>query len=158
MRMNLDMFLSFEKGTAQALGLAISEKTDKNVSDNEPNEAGLTTHGDDTNMELVEMQTSESTHPVRSCTSIYKDKMEDQMHLSEIQRFTCVESEGTPSHEDGDARGFSDSLVHVKKSHLSVGIHQLSNLSMDDNELGKAKGPGGYFKLCRKRYCSVEKI
>ncbi|XP_048323691.2 midasin isoform X2 [Ziziphus jujuba] len=129
----------FEKGTAQALGPAMSEQVDKNVSDNKPNEAGLSEHGDDLTKVEIGEQRSETHHT--SGASIRKNKTEDQMNF-EPDKLPNEELEETPSNDDGDSRGLSDSLVSVKKSYLREDIHQLSKLSIDDNDLGKAQDPG----------------
>lgn len=130
----------FEKGTAQALGPAMSEQIDKNVSDNKPNEAGLTTDGDDITKIEFKKERSE-IHPISS-SSILKSKVEDQMHPSAVEKLPIGESQESHSLDDGDSRSLSDSLVSVKKSYLSEDIHQLSQLSIDDNELGKARDLG----------------
>lgn len=130
----------FAMGTAQALGPAMSEQVDKNVSDNKPNETGLSEHGDDLTKVEFEKQRSE-THPTTSGPLVLKNKIKDQMNF-EPDTLSNEELEECPSNDDGDSRGLSDNLVSVKKSYLREDIHQLSNLSIDDNELGKAQDPG----------------
>lgn len=129
----------FEKGTAQALGPAMSEQVDMNVSNNKPNEAGLTTDADDITTIEFEKERSES-HPA-SGTSVLKNKVEDEMHPSE-EELPGEESQESHRADDGDPRGHSDSLVSIKKSYLSEDVHQLSQLFLDDNDLGRAWDSG----------------
>ncbi|KAG7997478.1 hypothetical protein I3843_01G213100 [Carya illinoinensis] len=129
----------FEKGTAQALGPAISEQVDRNVDGNKPEGDCPTVHRDDiTDME-IENQNSEA-HPLRSHASIHTKKIEEHMHLSGLAKSPDEGSEELQSHDDGNTSSLSESLVSVKKAFLE-GIQQFTKLSVIDDELGKAQDP-----------------
>ncbi|CAK7356902.1 unnamed protein product [Dovyalis caffra] len=130
----------FEKGTDQALGPATSEQIESNVNVNKSDEDSLAAQrGEATKMD-VEKRDSEEWHKKYSA-SILKNKMEEQLQISDVENLA---KEGYPEvqgHDDGDPENLSESVISVKKPYLSEEIYQLDNLSVDDNELGKAQGP-----------------
>ncbi|XP_040370504.1 midasin isoform X3 [Rosa chinensis] len=131
----------YEKGTAQALGPATSEQIDKNANGNKTNEDGISTHEDDfVEMEIEKLQNE--TLPNRSCDSILKNRVEDQMHLSGLEKFPDEGSQR--NHDDGEPESMVEDVVSIKKSYLSDDIHQLSKLSVDDDDMGKAQDPGEF--------------
>ncbi|PON47074.1 Midasin [Parasponia andersonii] len=130
-----------EQGTSQALGLATSEQIDSNVNINKTNENEPTTNRDD----LTEMETEKEnsqTHPLKNNASFLKSKIEDKMPLTELEETPKVESQEIQGHDDDEFRGLSDGLVSVRKPYFSSGVDQLSKLSINDSELGKAQGLG----------------
>jgi midasin len=131
----------FEKGTAQALGPATSEQVDGNVSGNKPDGDSLSAHKNDLADMEIEKQNSEAP-PLRSYASIHKNKIEELMHISDLEKLPNEGSEEVRSHDDGNPESLSESLVSVKKSFLSEGIHQFSKLSVAEDEFGKAQDPG----------------
>ncbi|KAL9380810.1 hypothetical protein Peur_026467 [Populus x canadensis] len=52
-----------------------------------------------------------------------------------------VRKEGSPEVQDHDGGDPQNLPISVRKSYLSEDIYQSDNLSVDDNELGKAQGP-----------------
>lgn len=131
----------YEKGTAQALGPATSEQIDKSASGNKSNEDGISMEKDD----LVEMEIEKlknEMHPNRSCDSILKNTVEDQMHLSGLEKGPDEESQR--NHDDRAPESMVEDVVSVKKSYLSDGIHHLSKLSVDDDDMGTVQDPGEF--------------
>ncbi|KAK9282811.1 hypothetical protein L1049_011033 [Liquidambar formosana] len=128
----------FEKGTAQALGPATSDQIDRNINGSKPDGDGLTANEEDLAETKTEKQDSE-THPTRSCTSVLKNKIEEQLQISDLQKSPKEGSLEAHGHINGDPGSLSESLVSIKKSYTSEDIHQLSKLSLTDNELGKAQ-------------------
>lgn len=127
----------FEKGTAQALGPATTEQIDRNLVNNKVDEdKPMEDRDGDSHMELE--KEAREIYPVRSDASDPKWKVEDQMHLSELNQLASEEFE-VQNHEDGEIRGLPDSLVSLRKSYLSEDLYQLSKLSVNDNDLGKAQ-------------------
>jgi len=131
----------FEKGTAQALGPATSEQVDRNVSGNKPDGDGLSTDKNDLADMEIEKQNSDAP-PLRSHASIHKNKFEEHINISGLEKSPNEGSEEVQSHDDGNPESLSESLVSVKKSFLSEGIHQFSKLSVAEDEFGKAQDPG----------------
>ncbi|KAL5579519.1 hypothetical protein UlMin_011961 [Ulmus minor] len=130
----------FEKGTSQAMGVATSEQIDKNVNSNIMNENEPTSHSDDVTEMEIEEPNSE-THPVKNGASFLKSKIEDKMPLSETEELPSKESREIQNQDNDEFKGVSDGLVSVRKSYLREGADQLSKLSIDDRDLGKAKDP-----------------
>ena len=129
----------FEKGTAQALGPATSEQVDRNVNGNKPDEDSLMVHREDLADMEIEKQNSEAP-PLKSSASMQRSKIEEHMQLTDLEKSPNEGSEEVQSLDDDNPGSLSESLVSVKKSYLSEGIHQFSKLSVDD-ELGKAQDP-----------------
>lgn len=129
----------YEKGTAQALGPATSEQIDKNVDGNKSNadEDDLSTHKDGPVEMEIEKQKVES-QPNRSRTQVLKDKIADQMRLSGAEELSGDQSQEIHSHRDGQS--MVEDVVSVKKSYFSD-IKQLSELSVNDGDMGKAQDP-----------------
>ncbi|GMY34670.1 midasin isoform X8 [Fagus crenata] len=122
-----------EKGTAQPLGPATSEQVDQNVNGDKPEEDSLTVHRDELADMEIEKQNSEAP-PLRSSASIHKSKTEEHMHLTDLEKSSNEGPEEVQSHNDGNPGSLSESLVSVKKSYLSEGIHQFSKLSVTGYE------------------------
>lgn len=135
----------YEKGTAQALGPATSEQIDRNVDDNKSNagEDDRTTHKDG----LVDMEIENKKYeaqPSRSRASMLQDKIEDQMHLSGIEKLPGDEYQDIHSRHDGDPETIVEDVVSVKTSYFSDDMHQLSKLSVNDSDMGKAQVAGEF--------------
>ncbi|XP_017978548.1 PREDICTED: midasin [Theobroma cacao] len=130
----------FEKGTAQALGPATAEQIDADVNVNKPDKNPLVESGDDvTNMEIDE-QISEDD-PIKHCSSIIKNKMEEQIQVSKFDESANHRSPRVHGPSDGDPGNFSEFLVSVKKSYLSDDVYQINKLSISEEEMGKALDP-----------------
>lgn len=123
----------FEKGTAQALGPATAEQIDSEVNGNEPDVDSLAADRDNvTEMDIG--KEAPDTHPIEHHASILKNKMEQQMQISEGNDLPM---DGSPEiHRDdvGSQGGFSESLISVKKNYLNEEMHQLHKLSVSDEE------------------------
>ncbi|TQE13576.1 hypothetical protein C1H46_000907 [Malus baccata] len=128
----------YEKGTAQALGPATSEQIDKNVDGSKSNaDEDLSTHKDGPVEMEIEKQKVEP-QPNQSHTQALKDKTEDQMPLSGAEELSGDQSQEIHSHRDGQS--MVEDVVSVKKSYFSD-IKQLSELSVNDGDMGKAQDP-----------------
>ncbi|KAM1135785.1 hypothetical protein TB1_033293 [Malus domestica] len=128
----------YEKGTAQALGPATSEQIDKNVDGSKSNaDEDLSTHKDGPVEMEIEKQKVEP-QPNQSHTQVLKDKTEDQMPLSGAEELSGDQSQEIHSHRDGQS--MVEDVVSVKKSYFSD-IKQLSELSVNDGDMGKAQDP-----------------
>ncbi|ONI15461.1 hypothetical protein PRUPE_3G044200 [Prunus persica] len=135
----------YEKGTAQALGPATSEQIDRNVDDNKSNagEDDRTTHKDG----LADMEIENKKYeaqPSRSRASMLQDKIEDQMHLSGIEKLPGDEYQDIHSRHDVDPESIVEDVVSVKTSYFSDDMHQLSKLSVNDSDMGKAQVAGEF--------------
>nr|XP_011467404.1 PREDICTED: midasin isoform X1 [Fragaria vesca subsp. vesca] len=128
----------YEEGTAQALGPATSEQIHKNVSGNKTSEDGISTHKDDSVVKEIEKQIQ--TIPNRSSDSILKNKVEDPRDLSGPEKSPGEGSQR--NHDDDKPESMVEDVVSMKKSYLSDDIHQLSKLSVDDDDMGKAQDLG----------------
>ncbi|KAF8388344.1 hypothetical protein HHK36_027010 [Tetracentron sinense] len=129
----------FEKGTDQARGPATSDQIDRNINGNMPNGDDLAEQTEDPTEMEIEKEDSEK-HPVRSYSaSIPRQKIDEHVQNSDLNNDSHLE--GSPKvddHNNDDPGSLSESLVSVKKSYMSEGILQLSNLSVNDEDLGKA--------------------
>lgn len=131
----------FEQGTSQAIGLATSEQIDSNVNSNKANESEPTINKDDLTEMDIEKENPE-VHPLKNGASLLKSKIEDKMPPPELEETPRVESQEIQSHDEDEFRGLSDGFVSVRKAYLSEGVDQLSKLSINDSDLGKAQDPG----------------
>ncbi|KAJ6734341.1 MIDASIN-RELATED [Salix purpurea] len=129
----------FEKGTDQALGPATSEQIESNVNVNRSDEDNLTAQRDEVTKMEIEERDAKEWH-LNYHASILRNKMEEQLQISDFKS----EKEGSPEvqdHNGGDPQNMPESAISVRKSYLSDDIYQPDNLSVDDNELGKAQVP-----------------
>ncbi|KAL5755634.1 hypothetical protein ACOSQ2_020380 [Xanthoceras sorbifolium] len=123
----------FEKGTAQALGPATAEQIDKEVNGSKHDLDSLAADRDDTTEMEIDKKTSES-HPIEHHASILKNKMEQQIQISDPNKSPMDGSPEVHREDDGAQGSLSESLVSVKKNYLNEDIYQLSKLSVGDNE------------------------
>ncbi|XP_059279886.1 midasin isoform X2 [Lycium ferocissimum] len=128
----------FEKGTAQALGPATADQVDKNVHGNDLERETVTTEREDDISEMeIETQLSEAHTVSNSALNFSNDKGEG----SEIMN--TEEQQESPSEvdirDDTGIPSLSQSLVSVKRTFLSEDINRLSELSVGDDDLGKAR-------------------
>lgn len=131
-------FLSeFEKGTAQALGPATFDQIDKNITQNEPDVDGVMAQKEDFTAKENEKQNSE-TEPIKSSAMNHKKMSEQQMKILDSEVLLREMSPEVHDQDDANPGSLSESLVSIKRSHLSDDIYQLSKLSVSD-ELGKEK-------------------
>ncbi|KAG5612477.1 hypothetical protein H5410_023758 [Solanum commersonii] len=125
----------FEKGTAQALGPATADQVDKNVHGNDLERETVTTERKD---DISEMEIETEAHTIsNSALSFSNDKgKRSEMMNTEEQ----LESPSEVDTRDGTAvPSLSQSLVSVNRTFLSEDINRLSELSVDDDDLGKAR-------------------
>ncbi|PHT84114.1 hypothetical protein T459_12557 [Capsicum annuum] len=128
----------FEKGTAQALGPATADQVDKNVHGNDLERETVTTERKDDISEMeIERQLSEAHTISNSAVSSSNAKgKESEIINTEEQQ----ESTSEVDIRDGSAvPSLSQSLVSVKRTFLSEDINRLSELSVNDDDLGKAR-------------------
>ncbi|GMI74246.1 MIDASIN 1 [Hibiscus trionum] len=78
-------------------------------------------------------------YPVRHSSSIIKNKMKDQVQISELEELANHQSPGDHRHDDGDQRNVSECLVSVKRSYLSEDVYQLNRLPICEEEMGQAQ-------------------
>ncbi|XVE88663.1 hypothetical protein DITRI_Ditri19aG0087500 [Diplodiscus trichospermus] len=126
-----------EKGTAQALGPATAEQIDADVNISKPDENTLAKNEEDvTNMEIDEQNFEE--HPIKHSSSIVKNKMEEQIQVSELQQPANHRFPEEHNQDNGDTGSHSGCFVSVKKSYLNEDVFRLDRLSISDEEMGKA--------------------
>ncbi|XP_048233780.1 midasin isoform X2 [Ricinus communis] len=131
----------FEKGTDQTLGPATSEQIDTNTNSNKLDEDNAAALRDDITEMEIDKQTSDEWH-LKHHGSILKSRTEDQTLMPDSQ-IPYKERSPEICGRDNDGPGtLSESLISVKKSYFNEDIHQLSKLSVDDNQLGNAQDLG----------------
>ncbi|KAK4348719.1 hypothetical protein RND71_031474 [Anisodus tanguticus] len=128
----------FEKGTAQALGPATAEQVDKNVHGNDLERETVTTDIKDDISEMeIETQLSEAHTVSNSALNFSNDKGKGS------EMMNTEEQQESPSEvdirDDTGVPSLSQSLISVKTAFLSEDINRLSELSVDDDYLGKAR-------------------
>ncbi|KAI8544654.1 hypothetical protein RHMOL_Rhmol08G0312700 [Rhododendron molle] len=123
----------FDKGTAQALGPATSEQTDKNINVDKPDEDGKTLDREDLNDMEIENQDSER-RPVKTLASNHTEKIKAQVEIQRLEE-PPEESQAIHSQNESD-RSLSESLVSLKRSYMAEDIGQLGQLSLLDRVLG----------------------
>ncbi|KAF5200410.1 Midasin [Thalictrum thalictroides] len=131
-----------EEGTSQALGPATSDQIDRNIKGSNPDggEDHKEQHEDHTEME-VHRQDPETL--LTKNHSALMQKLDEQIRNSVKNEIALDEMQ--EDHDNGGGSGDDDSkimsrnLVSVKKSYMDEEILQLSNLNVNDEELGKAK-------------------
>ncbi|OMO78608.1 hypothetical protein CCACVL1_14268 [Corchorus capsularis] len=127
----------FEKGTAQALGPATAEQIDADVNVNKPEENPLGEDGNDVADMEIDEQNSEEYYS-KHYSSVTKNKMYGQIQASELEESMDHQSPEARN-QDGCGPGIlSESLVSVRKSYLSEDVYQLKELSINEEEMGKA--------------------
>ncbi|KAF7135896.1 hypothetical protein RHSIM_Rhsim08G0236800 [Rhododendron simsii] len=119
----------FDKGTAQALGPATSEQTDKNINVDKPDEDGKTLDSEDLNDMEIENQDSER-RPVKTLVSNHTEKIKAQVEIQRLEESQAIHS------QNESERILSESLVSLKRSYMGEDIGQLGQLSLLDRELG----------------------
>ncbi|XP_049392138.1 midasin isoform X1 [Solanum stenotomum] len=124
----------FEKGTAQALGPATADQVDKNVHGNDLERETVTTERKD---DISEMEIETEAHTIsNSALSFSNDKGKGSEMMNTEEQ---LESPSEVDTRDGTAvPSLSQSLVSVNRTFLSEDINRLSELSVDDDDLGKA--------------------
>ncbi|MCD7451959.1 hypothetical protein HAX54_014223, partial [Datura stramonium] len=128
----------FEKGTAQALGPATADQVDKSVHGNDLERETVTTERKDDISEIeIERQLSETHTISNSALSFSNDKGKGlEMMSTEEQQESASEVD---TRDDTAVPSLSQSLVSVKRTFFSEDINRLSELSVDDDDLGKAR-------------------
>nr|XP_009757416.1 PREDICTED: midasin [Nicotiana sylvestris] len=128
----------FEKGTAQALGPATADQVDKNVHGNDlERENASTERKDDISEMEIERQLSEAHTISNSALSFCNDKGK-QSEIMDTEEQPESPSE-VDARDDTGVTSLSQSLVSVKRTFLVEDINRLSELSVDDDDLGKAR-------------------
>ncbi|KAJ7963223.1 Midasin [Quillaja saponaria] len=128
-----------EKGTAQAIGPATSDQIDRNIDGNKGDEDSLPAQKD----VLPKMQFDKQNleNPIRNSASSLKNETVEQLKQLGLNKSVDEGSIGVGENENGYPEKIYENLVSLKKSYLSKGIHKPSELSMHDNDLGKAEDP-----------------
>ncbi|KAL2462441.1 ATPase [Forsythia ovata] len=127
----------FEKGTAQALGPATADQIDREINRSDlERDMGTADLKDLTSEMEIEMQPTD-TLPVRISASNPENAVKNQWKMSESDNQL---GESTEVNNDNELNNLSESTVSVKRSYLTDDINQLGKLSMNDDELGKARG------------------
>lgn len=125
----------FVKGADQALGPATSEQIDTNVSGNEPDDTNLAANRDDVaKMEIDEQKAEEYSR--KHFASNGNRKTGEETDVSMTPQDEPLE---VPSQNHDDPAGPSDCLVSVKRSYLSDDVYQLNQLTIHDEDMGKAR-------------------
>ncbi|WCJ27054.1 Midasin [Euphorbia peplus] len=128
----------FDEGTAQALGPATSEQIDPNTNTSKLDEdASAAPKNEATEMEIDKQNPEELD--VQHHGLILKHKSKEQMQISDSGKPLEEEVAQTYDHADTVSEILSENLVSVKKSYLNEEIYDLSKLSVDDSDLGKAQ-------------------
>ncbi|XP_065866775.1 midasin [Euphorbia lathyris] len=130
----------FDEGTAQALGPATSEQIDPNTNTTKLDEDASAAPRDEAAEMEIDKQNSEEWD-VQHHGSILKHKTKEQMQISDSGKPHEEELPQIYDHADDVSEILSENLVSVKKSYLNEDICDLSKLSVDDNDLGKAQDP-----------------
>lgn len=134
-----------EKGTSQALGPATSEQIDGNIKgSNLDADEDVTEHredvtelNDDNNDAEMLQSRSHAASMQKLDDQMQNSGLKDKNHVIEMQ-----EDDGSGAGNSGgddDSGVMSRNFVSIKKSNMDEEILQLSNLTMDDDEMGKAK-------------------
>ncbi|KAJ4957407.1 hypothetical protein NE237_024518 [Protea cynaroides] len=129
-----------EKGTDQTLGPATSDQIERNINNNKTNGDDSLEQKEDLSLMETERQDSES-HPVMSYNAPdLRQKINDKLQKSGFNDESAVEglAEGDDQADD-DPGSQSGSLVSINRSYLSEHMLQLSNLSVNDEEMGRAE-------------------
>ncbi|VFQ98584.1 unnamed protein product [Cuscuta campestris] len=129
----------FDKGTAQAIGPATTDQIDRNVRGNdvEGDDAGMNEKNKYANeLDLDKLQ--RHSQPVVSSASKFNNDIEMQLEKSEADK--QLEQSAAEDHGYGgdDPSSSSLDMVSVVRNYLSEDINQLSNLSVTDDDLGRA--------------------
>ncbi|KAK6912183.1 LOW QUALITY PROTEIN: ATPase, dynein-related, AAA domain, partial [Dillenia turbinata] len=127
----------FEKGTSQALGPATPDQIDKNINAKKSEGDGPTTSKEDFAEMEIEKQDLEE-HPIMSSSTSLRSKIEEPKEISNMEKTPEEENPEVYGYIDEDRGTTSESVVSFK-SNMKEEIHQLSKLSMNDDELGTAK-------------------
>lgn len=129
----------FEKGTSQALGVATSEQIEGNVNGEKGTEDEPNADGDDI-MDIDNEKESSKTLPLKNGPLLPKGRSEDKTPTPELKDSLMDEPKETRTQDDDDdMAGLSDGLVSLRKTFYREGVDQLSKLSMDESDLGKAR-------------------
>ncbi|PIA42933.1 hypothetical protein AQUCO_02000406v1 [Aquilegia coerulea] len=131
----------FEKGTSQALGPATSDQIDKNVKGSNPDGDEDHTEQNEDHTEMEVHRQDPETHSTKSHSALMQ-KLDEQIRnlvKHEITLDEVQENHDNGGGADDDSKIMSRNLVSLKKSYMDEEILQLSNLNVNDEELGKAK-------------------
>ncbi|XP_031091675.1 midasin [Ipomoea triloba] len=129
--------VEFDKGTAQAIGPAMTDQVDRNASGNDVEENAGTDEKKDyaSEMELDKLQLQ--PQPIVSSASNFSNDIEMQLEKLETEKQIEPSAQEDKGYDDGPSSS-SLNLVSVKRNYLSEDINQVSNLSVNDENLGKA--------------------
>lgn len=125
-----------EKGTDQAMGPATSDQIDKNIDGNKLDQRFNTSEKDE---ELKFENHSSDMQSMTNSTSNSKIEKREHINVSGSEKTDDEGSVKTNVTESLDLEKHSDDLISLKKSGFSEDLHKLSQLSVDDNNLGKAQ-------------------
>ncbi|KAK9099488.1 hypothetical protein Syun_026533 [Stephania yunnanensis] len=129
-----------EKGTSQALGSATSDQIDKNFKGNKPDaEEGIVDERDHSEKD-VENQYSETSPVTSNVFSTLTKKVDERPQNAGLNGEDSSEGlQNIGKVDDASPIKLSESLVSMNRSYMSEEIMQLSNLTVNEDDMGKAK-------------------
>ncbi|CAN1795130.1 MDN1 [Linum perenne] len=128
-----------ENGTEQALGPAMPDQVDANVSSNKQDEDSSAAQDDDDAIDAeIDRTKPEDVIPKQSA-AVLKDKMEHQLQISENGKLKEEDEDREMQDCDNSIPGSSiQNLVSIRKPSLNDNVQRFDELSVVDSELGKA--------------------
>ncbi|KAF6161323.1 hypothetical protein GIB67_009210 [Kingdonia uniflora] len=128
-----------EKGTSQTLGPASSDQIDRNIKGSKPDGEETLTEQKENIIEMEDEKQNSGTYPLKSCTSSTIQEKKDEKNMGLNKDILLEEpNESDDVDDDFHMRNLSGDHVSVKKPYMNEDMLQLSNLSMNDKELGTA--------------------
>ncbi|KAK9131363.1 hypothetical protein Sjap_011850 [Stephania japonica] len=130
----------FEKGTSQALGSATSDQIDRNFKGNKPDaEEGIVEEQDHSKQE-VENQYTETTPVMNNVFSTLTKKVDEIPQNAGLNGEDSLDGlQNIGKDDDPNSSELSESLVSMNRSYMSEEIMQLSDLTVNEDDMGKAK-------------------
>ncbi|AET01690.2 midasin [Medicago truncatula] len=127
----------FEKGTTQALGPATLEQVDRNIDVDKVDTESRA--GEDANLQL-EKQNSE-IDSVSNSSLLPKNEKRDQANMPVMEKSQDDGSVKPLGSANIDPESHLEDLISISRSYLGENTHKLSQLSVNDEELGKYHEP-----------------
>lgn len=126
-----------DKGTAQAVGPATTDQVDRNISGNDVEANAGTDEKKDyaSEMQLEKLQLQ--PQPIVSSASNFSNDIEMQSEILETEKQIEPSAQEDKGYDDAPSSS-SLNLVSVRRNYLSEDINQVNNLSVSDEDLGKA--------------------
>ncbi|KAI4355485.1 hypothetical protein L6164_004254 [Bauhinia variegata] len=125
----------FEKGTAQAMGPATSEQVDRNIEFNKHDKECRTREQD---LELQFEKQNSEVHTISNSASVPKIEKRGQPNVSGVEKSPDKGTVKTDASDIVTHEKLSEDLVSIRRAYFSEETYKLSELSLHDNDLGKA--------------------